>query len=163
MAHIWPRQIWSSGVYLKRSCKMQLRRVGLRSIGPSSQKFWPNLIFGPIARLQLKCKTSKWWQKPIYVSIILKNFVCHFLIKLHPFLTWEGGGSSKKVFLGLPSVHEQENLLNLIQYNYWLAFNHRIGLSQFISKIIDKVEFGNDRYLKCIKFDPINTCKTQIS
>ena len=68
-----------------------------------------------------------------------------------------GGGSSKKVFLGLPSVHEQENLLNLIQYNYWLAFNHRIGLSQIISKIIDKVEFGNDRYLKCIKFDPINT------
>ena len=36
--HIWPRQIWSSGVSLKRSCKMQFRRIGLRSIGPSSQK-----------------------------------------------------------------------------------------------------------------------------
>ena len=31
--------IWSSGVSLKRSCKMQFRRVGLRSIGPSIQKF----------------------------------------------------------------------------------------------------------------------------
>ena len=36
--HIWARKIWSSGVSLKRSCKMQFRRVGLRSIGPSSQK-----------------------------------------------------------------------------------------------------------------------------
>ena len=38
-------QIWSSGVSLKRSCKMQFRRVDLRSIGPPSQKLWPNLIF----------------------------------------------------------------------------------------------------------------------
>ena len=45
-ARIWARQIWSSGVSLKRSCKMQFRRVGLRSIGPSSQKLWPNQIFG---------------------------------------------------------------------------------------------------------------------
>ena len=45
-AHIWACQIWSSGVSLKRSCKMQFRRVGLRSIGPSSQKLWPNQIFG---------------------------------------------------------------------------------------------------------------------
>ena len=36
--YIWSRQIWSIGVSLKRSCKMQFRRVGLRSIGPSSQK-----------------------------------------------------------------------------------------------------------------------------
>ena len=36
--HIWARAIWSSGVSLKRSCKMQFRRIGLRSIGPSSQK-----------------------------------------------------------------------------------------------------------------------------
>ena len=36
--HIWAGAIWSSGVSLKRSCKMQFRRVGLRSIGPSSQK-----------------------------------------------------------------------------------------------------------------------------
>ena len=35
---IWARQIWSSGVSLKRSCKKQFRRVGLRSIGPSSPK-----------------------------------------------------------------------------------------------------------------------------
>ena len=45
-ARIWAPQIWSSGVSLKRSCKMQFRRVGLRSIGPSSQKLWPNQIFG---------------------------------------------------------------------------------------------------------------------
>ena len=43
-ADTWARQIWSSGVYLKISCKMQFRRVGLRSIGPSSQKLWPNQI-----------------------------------------------------------------------------------------------------------------------
>ena len=36
--YICARQIWSSGVSLKRSCKMQFIRVGLRSIGPSSQK-----------------------------------------------------------------------------------------------------------------------------
>ena len=42
LVHIWARAIWS----LKRSCKMQFRRVGLRSIGPSSQKLWPNQIFG---------------------------------------------------------------------------------------------------------------------
>ena len=30
---------------------MQFRRFGLRSIGPSSQELWPNLIFGPIAPL----------------------------------------------------------------------------------------------------------------
>ena len=46
--HIWARAIWSSGVSLKRSCKMQFRRVGLRSIGPSSQKLWPNLIFADL-------------------------------------------------------------------------------------------------------------------
>ena len=45
LAHIWARQIWSSGVSLKRSCKMLFRRVGLRSIGPSSQKLWPNQLF----------------------------------------------------------------------------------------------------------------------
>ena len=44
--HIWVCQIWSSGVPLKRSCRMQFRRVGLRSIGPSSQKLWPNQNFG---------------------------------------------------------------------------------------------------------------------
>ena len=29
--HIWARHIWSSGVSLKRSCKMRFRRVGFRS------------------------------------------------------------------------------------------------------------------------------------
>ena len=46
--HIWARKIWSCGVSLKRSCKMQFsNRVGLRSIGPSSQKLQPN--FWPIS------------------------------------------------------------------------------------------------------------------
>ena len=40
-ARIWARQIWSSGVSLKRSCKMQFRRVVFRSIGPSTQNLWP--------------------------------------------------------------------------------------------------------------------------
>ena len=44
--HVWALQIWSSGVSLKRSHKMQFRRVVLRSIGPSSQKLCPNQIFG---------------------------------------------------------------------------------------------------------------------
>ena len=39
--HIWAgiqtRQVCSSGVSLKRSCKMQFRCIGFRSIGPSSQ------------------------------------------------------------------------------------------------------------------------------
>ena len=58
--HIWARVIWSSGVSLKRSCKMQFRRVGLRSIGPSSQKLWPNQIFGwfPHCNLNIKPKSG---------------------------------------------------------------------------------------------------------
>ena len=97
-ARIWAPQLWSSGVSLKRSCKMQFRRVGLRSIGPSSQKLWSNLIFGPIAPLLLQCKTTKWCQEPIYGSIMLKIFVCHFLTKLQPFFTYEGGKSKKSFF-----------------------------------------------------------------
>ena len=38
--NIWALQIWSSGVSLKRSCKMLFRCVDLVSIGP--QKLWPN-------------------------------------------------------------------------------------------------------------------------
>ena len=63
--HIWARAIWSSGVSLKRSCKMQFRRVGLRSIGPSSQKLWPNQIFGRFphcnynVKLKMVTDTSK--------------------------------------------------------------------------------------------------------
>ena len=62
--HIWARAIWSSGVSLKRSCKMQFRRVGLRSIGPSSQKLWPNQIFGRFphcnynVKLKIACRMS---------------------------------------------------------------------------------------------------------
>ena len=58
--HIWARAIWSSGVSLKRSCKMQFRRVGLRSIGPSSQKLWPNQIFGrfPHCNYNVKLKMA---------------------------------------------------------------------------------------------------------
>ena len=43
-ARIWASQIWSSVVSLKRSCKMQFRHVDLVSIGPPSQKLWPNQI-----------------------------------------------------------------------------------------------------------------------
>ena len=58
--HIWARQIWLSGVSLKRSCKMQFRRVGLRSIGPSNQKLWPNQIFGrfPHCNYNVKLKMA---------------------------------------------------------------------------------------------------------
>ena len=38
LAHIWARQLWPSGAFLKRSYKMQFRCFGLRSIGPSSQE-----------------------------------------------------------------------------------------------------------------------------
>ena len=59
--HILARAIWSSGVSLKRSCKMQFRRVGLRSIGPSSQKLWPNQIFGrfPHCNYNVKLKMAR--------------------------------------------------------------------------------------------------------
>ena len=61
LAHIFTRQIWSSGVSLKRSCKMLFRRVGLRSIGPSSQKLWPNQFFGrfPHCNYNVKLKMAR--------------------------------------------------------------------------------------------------------
>ena len=62
LAYILVRQVWSSGVSLKRSYRMQFRRVGLRWIGPS-----------------------------IYGSIMLKIYVCHSLTKLLQFFTWERG------------------------------------------------------------------------
>ena len=43
-ACIWVREIWSSGVSLKRYCKIQFSRVDFRSMGPPSQKLSPNLI-----------------------------------------------------------------------------------------------------------------------
>ena len=39
MHHIWALQIQSSGVSLKRSYKMQFRRVVLRSIGPQVKSY----------------------------------------------------------------------------------------------------------------------------
>ena len=58
--HIWARAIWSSGCPWKRYCKMQFRRVGLRSIGPSSQKLWPSQIFGrfPHCNYNVKLQSS---------------------------------------------------------------------------------------------------------
>ena len=71
--HIWALQIWTSGVSLKRYCKMKFRRVVLRSIGPSSQNLWPNPIFGwfphcnYIVKLHMRGNRSfmglKIWQK----------------------------------------------------------------------------------------------------
>ena len=57
-ACIWACQIWSSGVSLKRSCKMQFKRVGLRSIGPSSQKFgrFPHCNYN--VKLEMACRMS---------------------------------------------------------------------------------------------------------
>ena len=59
-AHIWERKIWSSGVSLKRSCKMQFRRIDLVSMRPPSQELWPNLIFGrfPHSNYNLKLKSA---------------------------------------------------------------------------------------------------------
>ena len=44
---IWAyaKKIWPSGVSPKRSSKMQLRDVDLRSVGPSVQKLWPTTFF----------------------------------------------------------------------------------------------------------------------
>ena len=87
--HIWARAIWSSGVSLKRSCKMQFRRVGPRSIGPSGQKLWPNQFFGRFLHcnynVQLQSGGLCNW------SIMLKVYVCHFLTKLHIWSTWKRG------------------------------------------------------------------------
>ena len=47
--------------------------VGFKSIGPPSQKFWLNLIFGSNFPLQLQCKTSDRWQWIIYGSIIVNK------------------------------------------------------------------------------------------
>ena len=64
---IWARQIWSSGVPLKRSCKMQFRRVVFRSRGPSSQKLCPNQIFG-------------WFHGPLFKSgLPLSSMSFHLL------------------------------------------------------------------------------------
>ena len=63
------RQIWSSWrASLKRSYKMQFRRVGLRLIGPPNQVMTKS-NFGPISQLPLHCKTPKWRQELIYGSI----------------------------------------------------------------------------------------------
>ena len=42
----WLRQLWSSGVSLERSCKMQFRRIDSVSIGPPAKSYDQILIFG---------------------------------------------------------------------------------------------------------------------
>ena len=63
---------------------------------PSSQKLWPNLIFGLIGPLKLQCKTSNWWPEPIYGSIMLKFFVS-FFNQVASIFHFEGG-KQKNVF-----------------------------------------------------------------
>ena len=80
--HIWARKIWSSGVSLKRSCKMQFRRADLASIGSPSQKLWPNVIFAWFPQCNhntnyLRCGVTGW---TCFVSIFL--FSLSFLYNL---------------------------------------------------------------------------------
>ena len=79
---LWARQIWSSGVSLKRSCKMQFTRVGLRSIGPSSQKLWPNQIFGWFPHFSAAATPLFL----IYVIIHLLSFVYIIIIYMLSFV-----------------------------------------------------------------------------
>ena len=92
--HIWRAQICAKDAYLAKF------RIFWRIFEGAKWgfKLRKNLIFDPIAPLQWKCKTSKWWQEPIYGSINLNFFVCHFLSCIHFSL---GMGGNKK-FLGLP-------------------------------------------------------------
>ena len=53
----WVRQIWSSGISLKRSSKMQLRHVDLRSIGPLSRQLKPKQT---LARFSLCTYDGRW-------------------------------------------------------------------------------------------------------
>ena len=76
------RQTWSSWrASLKRSCKMQFRRVDLSLIGPPNQVMTKS-NFGPISRLSLQCKTPKWRQELIYGSIMLKLYCGIFNLSL---------------------------------------------------------------------------------
>ena len=52
--------------------------------------FWPYLAY---LGAYLSSPNMVKWGVPefIYGSIMLKIFVCHFLTKLHPFFTYEGG------------------------------------------------------------------------
>ena len=76
--HVYPGS-WCEGLFCGlcfchgAEVKMQFRRVDLVSIGPPSQKFWPNFIFGPISPLLSKCKTLDGWQWGIYGSINLEK------------------------------------------------------------------------------------------
>ena len=49
--HVSGAQIWLSWVSLKRSCKIQFRRIDLGSIGPPSQTLWPNLTLARFPRI----------------------------------------------------------------------------------------------------------------
>ena len=84
------------------------RRVGLRSIGLSSQKLWPNQIFGrfPHCNYNVKLKvvaTADLW------NYNAENFcVLFFNQVIFIFHIW--GGKIKKFFLGLTNVHNQAAL-----------------------------------------------------
>ena len=54
--HIWARQIWWSGVSLKRSCKMQLRCIDLVLIKSPSQKLWLNQFFSQFSHFNYNVK-----------------------------------------------------------------------------------------------------------
>ena len=77
-AYLGAPYIWWSGVSLKRSCKMLFRCVGLGSIGPSSQKLWPNQIFGwfPHCNYNVKLKSGGYSR---FMGLLCWKFLCVIL------------------------------------------------------------------------------------
>ena len=71
---IWARQIWSIGVSLKRSSKMQFKRVGHRSIGHSSQKFQPN-FFGRYPHYNYNVKLQSGGRNR-FMGLLCWKFLC---------------------------------------------------------------------------------------
>ena len=95
----WASQLWSSGVSLKRSCKMQIRRADLASIGPPSQKLWPNVIFAWFPQCNYntnypRCGVTGW---TCFVSIFL--FSLSFLYNLATIGTVPGDSDNFWIFL----------------------------------------------------------------
>ena len=79
--------------------------------------------FWPISPLKLKCKTLKWRQQPIYGSIMLKIFVCHFFTKLHPFPTYEGEKKFFGAYLMDKSVLEVQSFQWRLLWIWWTGGN----------------------------------------
>ena len=75
--HIWALQIWSSGVSLKRSCKMQFRRVDLRSKGPTVKSYdqISFLVRSHHWNYYVKHRMPDGWPWQVYGSINLKTFI----------------------------------------------------------------------------------------